>query len=267
MRDVYDLGDALLVVKNERPPVGVRRRAADADSDKGRVLTQLSSFWFARTRHLVANHLLDRRLEDVVPADWVERLRDRVHVVRKAKALPVEAVVRGYLAGSGTSTSAAAPSAHGAPLPAGLHARQPSCRKAVFHAVDEAPPRASTTRTSRSPRPSGCSASTSPGRCAISTWRCTASAPTGRSSAASSSPTPNSSFRVARRPVILIDEVMTPDSSRFWPRSSTNRAARHRASTSSTCARLPDRVGGEDSATEQAAGGGGAQNLGEIAKR
>src|SRR5512139_1773406 len=119
VRDVYDLGDALLVVTSDR------LSAFDVVlptpiPDKGRVLTALSTFWFQRTGHIVANHLLDRRLEEVVPADWVERLRGRTHIVRKAKALPVEAVVRGYLAGSGWEEYKRGGTVCGAQLPAGL---------------------------------------------------------------------------------------------------------------------------------------------------
>jgi hypothetical protein len=100
VRDVYDLDDALLIVTSDR------LSAFDVVlptpiPEKGRVLSSLSRFWFEHTTHIVRNHLLDRRLEDVVPAAWVERLRGRSQIVRKAKPLPVEAVVRGYLVGSG----------------------------------------------------------------------------------------------------------------------------------------------------------------------
>ncbi|MDQ1341829.1 MAG: phosphoribosylaminoimidazole-succinocarboxamide synthase, partial [Pseudomonadota bacterium] len=69
---------------------------------KGQVLTSISNYWFARTRHIVPNHLSDYPLERAVP-DAAERalLADRSMVVRRLKALPVEAVVRGYLIGSG----------------------------------------------------------------------------------------------------------------------------------------------------------------------
>jgi phosphoribosylaminoimidazole-succinocarboxamide synthase len=99
VRDVYDLGDALLIVVTDR------LSAFDVVlptpiPEKGRVLTGLSRFWFERTRHLVRNQILDRRLADCVPAAWVERLAARSQIVCKAEPLPIEAVVRGYLAGS-----------------------------------------------------------------------------------------------------------------------------------------------------------------------
>jgi phosphoribosylaminoimidazole-succinocarboxamide synthase len=69
---------------------------------KGAILTEISRFWFDRTRHIVPNHVSDIPLERVVP-DATERaaIADRSMVVRKLKALPIEAVVRGYLIGSG----------------------------------------------------------------------------------------------------------------------------------------------------------------------
>src|SRR5258708_14903574 len=116
VRDVYDLGDALLIVTTDR------LSAFDVVlptpiPQKGRVLSSLSRFWFERTGHLVPNHLLDRRLEEVVPAAWVERLRGRSQIVCKAKPLPVEAVVRGYLAGSGWAEYTRSGSVCGQALP------------------------------------------------------------------------------------------------------------------------------------------------------
>src|SRR5688572_24995154 len=69
---------------------------------KGRVLTQISRFWFDRTHHLIPNHLTDYPLERAVP-DPAERalIADRSMIVRRLRALPIEAVVRGYLIGSG----------------------------------------------------------------------------------------------------------------------------------------------------------------------
>ncbi|MGD9520244.1 MAG: phosphoribosylaminoimidazolesuccinocarboxamide synthase [Armatimonadota bacterium] len=101
VRDVYDYGDGLLIVATDRIsvfdvvlPSGI--------PDKGRVLTGLSLFWFAKTAHLVPNHLLSARVEDfpqpVQP--YADMLRGRSMWVRKAEVVPVECVVRGYLAGS-----------------------------------------------------------------------------------------------------------------------------------------------------------------------
>lgn len=89
--------------------------------DKGRVLTQVSNFWFTRLAHIVPNHLSTLRLEDVVP-NAAERapLEGRSVIVRRLRALPVEAVVRGYLIGSGWKDYQRDGRVCGIPLPAGL---------------------------------------------------------------------------------------------------------------------------------------------------
>src|SRR4051794_27150407 len=98
VRDVYDLGDELMIVSTDR------LSAFDVVlptpiPDKGWVLTQLSNVWFARTRHICANHVSARPLADVVP-DAAARapLEGRTVIGKKATPLKFEAIVRGYLA-------------------------------------------------------------------------------------------------------------------------------------------------------------------------
>jgi len=69
--------------------------------DKGRILTTMSNFWCAYTSHIVPNHLTTRRLEDYLSPQEAEDMRDRAVIVRRITPLPVEAIVRGYLTGSG----------------------------------------------------------------------------------------------------------------------------------------------------------------------
>jgi phosphoribosylaminoimidazole-succinocarboxamide synthase len=102
VRDIYEVDvDHMLIVTTDRLsafdvvlPNPIPR--------KGAILTEISRFWFDRTRHIVPNHLTDRSLDAIV-RDATERaaIADRSMVVRKLKALPIEAVVRGYLIGSG----------------------------------------------------------------------------------------------------------------------------------------------------------------------
>jgi len=88
---------------------------------KGAVLTAVSNFWFEHTRSLVPNHLSDRSLESVLPdAAEREQVEGRAIVVRKLKALPVEAIVRGYLIGSGWKDYQAGGAVSGIRLPEGL---------------------------------------------------------------------------------------------------------------------------------------------------
>jgi phosphoribosylaminoimidazole-succinocarboxamide synthase len=121
VRDIYDVdADHLLIVTTDRLSA-FDVVLPDPIPDKGEVLTRISLFWFAKTRHLVANHLSSLRLEDVI-ADERERvpLEGRAMVVQKLSALPIEAVVRGYLIGSGYKDYKAHGAVCGIALPAGL---------------------------------------------------------------------------------------------------------------------------------------------------
>ena len=128
VRDLYEVGaDRLLLVASDRIsafdvvlPTSI--------PDKGRVLTGLSRFWFAETSGTIANHLLATDLADVdpmdTPRDWqgapLEDLRGRVLLCRRVDVLPVEIIVRGYLAGSAWKDYVRDGAVAGIPLPAGL---------------------------------------------------------------------------------------------------------------------------------------------------
>lgn len=102
VRDIYDLGESLLMVASDRISA-FDVVLPDAVPDKGRVLTQISRFWFNLTREIVPNHLISTEIERL-PKELGPRsevLRDRFMIVRKAERIDVECVVRGYLAGSG----------------------------------------------------------------------------------------------------------------------------------------------------------------------
>jgi phosphoribosylaminoimidazole-succinocarboxamide synthase len=88
---------------------------------KGRMLTELSNFWFARLGHVVANHVLDVDPTRVVTADERDQVEGRAIVARRLQPLPLEAIVRGYLIGSGWKDYRAAGTVGGTPLPNGLH--------------------------------------------------------------------------------------------------------------------------------------------------
>jgi len=121
VRDIYDVdSDHLLIVTTDRLSA-FDVVLPDPIPFKGEVLTRISLFWFAKTRHIVPNHLSGLRLEDVI-ADPDERaqLAGRAMVVKKLHPLPLEAVVRGYLIGSGYKDYKQHGSVCGIPLPAGL---------------------------------------------------------------------------------------------------------------------------------------------------
>ena len=91
---------------------------------KGRLLTAMSNFWFRRLAHVIPNHLLDTPPESLVDASEQAQVEGRAFVVRRLKPLPVEAIVRGYLAGSGWKDYQKTQRICGIPLPAGLKEAQ-----------------------------------------------------------------------------------------------------------------------------------------------
>ena len=121
VRDIYAIDAAhMLIVTTDRLSA-FDVVLPDPIPYKGRVLTQISSFWFARTGHLVPNQLADLPLETVIRvADELARLRERSVVVRRLTALPLEAVVRGYLIGSGWKDYQQTGAVCGISLPQGL---------------------------------------------------------------------------------------------------------------------------------------------------
>jgi phosphoribosylaminoimidazole-succinocarboxamide synthase len=121
VRDVYALGtDELLMVASDRLSA-FDVVLPDPIPGKGETLTAMSNFWFARTRHLVPNHLTGKPVAAVLP-DGVDRAlyAQRSVVVRRLHALPIEAIARGWLIGSGWKDYQATGSVCGIALPAGL---------------------------------------------------------------------------------------------------------------------------------------------------
>ena len=102
MRDIYDLGDRLLIVATDRISA-FDVVMPNPVPDKGRILTQLSKFWFDLTKEIVSNHVLSTEVRDY-PQEcrpYQEMLKGRSMLVVKTDVLPIECVVRGYLSGSG----------------------------------------------------------------------------------------------------------------------------------------------------------------------
>jgi phosphoribosylaminoimidazole-succinocarboxamide synthase len=120
VRDIYAIDDEhMLIITTDR------LSAFDVVfeqgiPDKGRLLTEVSNFWFARSGHIVRNHLTDLNLQDYLSADDYRLLHSRSIIVRRLKTLPVEAIVRGYVIGSGWKDYQATGEICGITLPAGL---------------------------------------------------------------------------------------------------------------------------------------------------
>ncbi len=120
VRDIYQLDDHhLLFVTTDRISA-FDVVLPNPIPGKGEILTRISNFWFEKSSALIPNHLTDLDLADYVSADEYEILKDRSVIVKKLKPLPVEAIVRGYIIGSGWKDYQATGSICGIELPAGL---------------------------------------------------------------------------------------------------------------------------------------------------
>jgi phosphoribosylaminoimidazole-succinocarboxamide synthase len=216
VRDVYDLGQELLIVATDRisafdcvMPNGI--------PDKGKILTALSLFWFEKFAGEFENHLLTADVADYPPALKAHRdqIEGRSMLVKKASVIAIECVARGYLAGSGWKEYQKTQTVCGVPLPAGLGQCQ-RLPEPIF--------------TPATKEESGHDINVSYDEAAESIGRPTAAELRRRTLALYSLAAEHASNRgviiadtkfefgrMSDGRLILIDEVLTPDSSRFWP--------------------------------------------------
>jgi phosphoribosylaminoimidazole-succinocarboxamide synthase len=217
VRDLFDCGDTLVLVATDRISA-FDYVLGSGIPDKGKVLTQLSAFWFSRTRSIVDNHVLSL---DV--AEYPEPLRrhsatlsGRSMLVRKTNPVPIECVARGYLSGSGWKEYLATGQVCGIPLPAGLRESDrlptpiftPATKATSGHDINISEDDAGRLigidlvrrlrELTLSLYDAGCRHAESRGIILADTKFEFGLLPNGDA--------------------ILIDEVMTPDSSRYWPR-------------------------------------------------
>jgi phosphoribosylaminoimidazole-succinocarboxamide synthase len=214
VRDVYDLGDRLAIVATDRIsafdwvlPTGI--------PDKGRVLTGLTRFWLD---HLgIPNHLLSMNLQDVGPA-FAERadvLQGRTMLVRKTQVTPIECVVRGYLVGSGWKEYRQTRSVCGIPLPEGLREADALPEPIFTPATKEESGHDINISFLKMVEIVGRELADTLRQRSLEVYRRGADYARGRGIIIA-----DTKFEWGTLPdgeVILIDEVLTPDSSRFWP--------------------------------------------------
>jgi len=215
VRDVYDLGDRVLLVATDRIsaydwvlPTGI--------PDKGRVLTALSAFWFARLG--VNHHLISTEIDDAglaLDPEVRDALTGRVMICRKCEVVPFECVVRGYLAGSGWREYCQSGTVCGIPLPGGLVEGSriepiftPATKAEEGH--DENVPFPLMARALGAELAEGLAAAS------IKLYRDAAEYARERGLILA-----DTKFEFGRDPaaddIVLVDEVLTPDSSRYWP--------------------------------------------------
>jgi len=217
VRDIYDIDDAhMLIVTSDRISA-FDVIMPTAIPDKGRILNEITRFWLNRLKHIIPNHLADIALSDII-TDENERnaVKNHTMVVKKLKALPVEAIVRGYIIGSGWKDYQASGAICGIDLPAGLQLASklpepiytPSS-KADVGEHDENIDYAATEKLlgadmARQVREVSLKLYTTAAEYALQRGIIIA----------------DTKFEFGvdeNNQLVLIDEVLTPDSSRFWP--------------------------------------------------
>jgi phosphoribosylaminoimidazole-succinocarboxamide synthase len=217
VRDIYEVGEHLLLVATDRISA-FDYVLGSGIPDKGKVLTQLSAFWFEQTRDIVANHLITTDVSRYPPElrGDAEVLAGRSMLVRKTNPIPIECVARGYLSGSGWKDYRETGTVCGVPLPAGLREsdRLPA---PIFTPATKA-------TSGHDVNISQAEAGRIIGDQLVATLRELTLELYGFGAAHAETRgiiLADTKFEfglTADAKVILIDEVMTPDSSRYWPK-------------------------------------------------
>jgi phosphoribosylaminoimidazole-succinocarboxamide synthase len=215
VRDIYDLGNELLIVATDR------LSAFDVVlptpiPDKGRVLTQLSLFWFEKLAKIVPHHVISASNFGGALAPYADQLEGRSMLVKRTEPLPVECVVRGYIVGSGWKDYQKTGAICGIPLPKGLRESDklpepiftPSTKATTGH--DENISFEETVKTIGQPLAEKLRDTS------IALYSTAAEYAAERGIIIADT---KFEFGVSNGELIWIDEALTPDSSRFWPAS------------------------------------------------
>ena len=215
VRDIYDLGDKLLIITTDR--ISAFDVVLDpAIADKGRALTQLSLFWFEHLSSVIDNHMITDSVEELDISEEVKSsLRGRSMIVKKAAPLAAECIVRGYLVGSGWKEYQKSGTVCGIKLPAGLEqaAKLPEpiftpSTKAEIGDHDE------NISFEQMEGILGSDVAKKVKDASINLYKTAADFAAEKGIIIADT---KFEFGLYEDQVILIDEVLTPDSSRFWP--------------------------------------------------
>jgi phosphoribosylaminoimidazole-succinocarboxamide synthase len=219
VRDLFDLGDRLVIVATDRISA-FDYVLGSGIPDKGRILTQLSAFWFERTAGIVPNHIITLDA-DAYPEEMrrhAEILRGRSMLVRKTTPIPIECVARGYLAGSGWKEYTTSGAVCGVRLPVGLR-ESDRLPEPIFTPATKA-------ESGHDINISEAEAAHLLGTDLVTRLRDLTLALYAEGTRHAEScgiilaDTKYEFGQLESGDVILIDEVMTPDSSRYWPKDS-----------------------------------------------
>jgi len=216
VRDIYDLGRNLLIVATDRISA-FDVVMAEPIPDKGRVLTAISLFWFDKLKDLVSNHLVSADVSDLPPElqTQADQLQGRFMLVRKAETLPIECIVRGYLSGTGWQDYQATGKVCGIGLPAGLKEsdklEEPLFTPSTKAELGQHDENISFEQVGRLIGPDLAEKVRAASLSVYSRARDLAAA---RGIIIADT---KFEFGLVNERLTLIDEVLTPDSSRFWP--------------------------------------------------
>jgi len=225
VRDLYAVGaDRLLVIQTDRLSA-FDVIMPDPIPEKGRVLTEMSFFWFRKLGHVIANHLTGVTPETVVAADERWQVAGRAMVVRKLSPLKIEAVVRGYIIGSGWKDYQMTGMVCGIKLPAGLKEAQ-KLPEVIFTPATKAPAGQHDENISFAEAGKIIGPAMAEKVRAVSIRLYSEAAEYAKTRGIIIADTKFEFGTDDQGNLVLIDEILTPDSSRFWP------AAEYRIGTS-----------------------------------
>jgi phosphoribosylaminoimidazole-succinocarboxamide synthase len=217
VRDIYDLGDALLIVASDRISA-FDVVMNDPIPDKGKILTQISTFWFGQIGDLTPHHLLSTDVAAFPPAcrPYADVLRDRSMLVRKARVVPFECVVRGYLSGSGWKEYRENGSVCGIRLPQGL-VESDRLEEPIFTPATKAELGTHDLNVpfERMVQDLGAELAGRLREASLKVYRRARGIAEARGILLADT---KFEFGLAGDTLMLVDEVLTPDSSRFWPK-------------------------------------------------
>jgi phosphoribosylaminoimidazole-succinocarboxamide synthase len=218
VRDIYDLGDALLIVASDRISA-FDVVMNDPIPDKGKILTQISTFWFDQVGDLTPHHLLSTDVATFPPAcrPYADILRDRSMLVRKARVVPFECVVRGYLSGSGWKEYRESGSVCGIRLPRGL-VESDRLEEPIFTPATKAELGTHDLNVpfERMLQDLGAALAGRLRESSLKVYRRARDIAEARGILLADT---KFEFGLAGDTLMLVDEVLTPDSSRFWPKN------------------------------------------------
>jgi phosphoribosylaminoimidazole-succinocarboxamide synthase len=218
VRDIYAVGeDKMLIVTSDRLSA-FDVVLSDPIPDKGRVLNEMANFWFERLRHIVPNQLTGIDPESVVADDERAQVRGRSVVVKKLKPLPIEAVVRGYIIGSGWKDYQKTGKICGIELPRGLQQAQKLPEPIFTPATKAASGHDENISFAEVERLIGSELAAQVREVSIRLYKEAAEYAAERGIIIA-----DTKFEFgldSNKKLVLIDEVLTADSSRFWPKDS-----------------------------------------------